>query len=174
MLREYLEAEGVVVLMPGQEHAALLGSAGGMLNVPLKVRRSDLERAQELLVAWDQGEAVAVSEMDADELIDWADAQGPADEVSGGGPYRGGPSIPESTSRRRMKAAFASLFITFGMGHIAVGKPRWGLAFLCAELLGLASVWGIAPGGLQWLIVTAMAGDFLGSQRAIGKDASES
>src|SRR5687767_1073373 len=50
MIKDVLEQDGIVVATPGLQHQALLG---GVIDIVIRVPRSELRRAQQLVAAFD-------------------------------------------------------------------------------------------------------------------------
>jgi hypothetical protein len=53
LVRELLEGAGIAVSTPGLEHRSLLGVLGGYVDIVVRVPSKDLERAKELLAAYE-------------------------------------------------------------------------------------------------------------------------
>jgi hypothetical protein len=142
-LRALLESEDIAVATPGLEHRALLGIAGGYVDIVVRVPNKDLSRAQELL--------------------DSLRASTPPDEAEDDKPEE-----KPRTDRLRRIAVFAACTLTFGCGHFYARRWRSGWIILAVEVIAIAlalalPVFAFSLGGI-------VLADIVGSVGLIGAD----
>lgn len=165
MLVDLLAEEGIVAMVPGNEHNAMMGGLlAGALDVPLKVQAEDAERARAILSALEEYDEV-----------DPQDAAPSAREAAGGGPYRGATE-PEGPAPRKKTVAIAAALVlpgvigAFGSGHFYVRS--WLRGFALLAIAWLCILLGMSGQAWAWLgLLAVVALDIVGALAVIGRDA---
>ncbi len=177
LIRTLLESEGIWVTVPGSAHRGMLGIEGAFLELPVLVRRYDLERAEELIEMMENHDGL-VSGADADGDEDAAEedarrdaapdvgASSPRPSDSRAGPYRA-PIAKRTAPSPRLKriSGFLAIAVTFGAGHWYARETTSGLVITLAQIAALWLAMTVHP----WAIVAVLAlvaYDFVGSMRA--------
>jgi len=147
MIRELLEDEGIVVAVPGLEHRAMLGIAGGYVDIVVRVLASDLERARAIVAALDSADIVPGDDDEVpsdgdDELAREPDRESVTYRES----TRGTVRDPVTFHRSKRIAAFAGLWLPFGGAHLYA--RRYASAAILAFLM-IVSFFAIGLG--VWL-----------------------
>jgi hypothetical protein len=141
-LREMLLSDGIAVSTPGLMHRWLVGFQGAYIEVIVRVRNADRERAERIYEAFrTPASAEEIASLDAEE------------------PH---------TDRLRRVAVFAACTLTFGSGHFYARRWRSGWIILAAQLacLGLAFAWPVFAFALAGIVLA----DVLGSVLSVGAD----
>ena len=180
MIKDVLEQDGIVVATPGLQHQALLGR--GVIDIVLRVPRSDLRRAQELVAAFDSAPIVGEGDDDDHVVGDEAALAGPGviempsgnedDELprhadppatSYRASARGAPLPPvPKLHRSKQIAAYAGVALPFGGAHLyARSYPTAALfaAIMIATLVAIGR--GVFLAVLLPFVVVAL--DVLGA-----------
>lgn len=125
MIRDLLEDEGIVVALPGLEHRALLGVAGGYVDIVVRVPASDLERARAIVAALDSAEIVRDDDDDGlDDEDDDVEREADRDSVTYRESTRGAVRDPVTFHRSKRIAGFAGFWLPLGGAHLYARQYR--------------------------------------------------
>ena len=128
MIRELLESEGIPTSTPGLEHRAMLGVAGGFVEIVALVPRRVLGRAGELVVSLDAAPVVGL-EVDDDPRVEHATAG-----------YRDPARVASTVHGKRRRIAVVASMILPGGAHLYVAEWRSAGIIALVELLALVSI----------------------------------
>lgn len=138
VIRDLLSQEGIPVTVTGLHHNSLLGAAGALIEIPVRLSARHKERAAAIVAAMDDEESVLVDD-DGKPLPCLPIALQPWVErgsIEGAGPYRSAPlgiTVPR-TPRLRRAAAFFSVAIGFGAGHLYARETVTGAILLVTQI----------------------------------------
>lgn len=170
VLEDLLSQEGIPVTITGQHHNALLGAAGFLIEIPIQVPRDRTEEALGIINALDDQSSILVDEHGQPTGIGHLDSEGDfepeGERGDEAGPYRSAPRRRRRPGPPRLKrvAAFLSLAITFGTGHMYAREYGTGFLLLAAEALAWAV--GLREPVFLWAVPACMLVDLVGSLRA--------
>lgn len=156
MWRDLLEQEGIPSQVPGLRHSQALGGilSANVLNVEIRVRVADAERARDLLESLDLGEPIDEEYRDGDS------EPPPRLESDGGkGPYRADarPPAARSGTKSALTSVAVGLCLSFGAAHFYAGEVYSGVALALAQLGALALlVTGQTAGAIALVLVIAI------------------
>ena len=175
-LRTALQAEGIVAVVAGENHAAAMGGLlNSMIALELKVPGRDAERARALIHALDSDQGVSEEELTAAALAAGVD---PDDDIDPRGRRASVNAshvvgLPARLALRRQSAIalFVGTVVPFGSGHAIAGK--WLRAMALAGLSALAMRYvfaGAIKTGMTLLGVSYLL-DAVGAQLALRANA---
>ena len=127
MLEEILREAGIPVHVLGLEQRRLFATVGATSLIQLRVPRSHLAEAEELVQAIEAPDAVL-------------EPVAPPEPPPGAGPYRGATEPREDYGDPRLKRVsfFCALLLTFGTGHFYAREKNTGWLLLLLEAVGFA------------------------------------
>jgi len=174
VIRDVLAQEGITATVPGTHHSALYGAAGSFVELRLQVRAGDADRATDIIAAMDDESSVVVddseeaAELSRVEHVDPGSREGAPGGEPGAGPYRSPPQ-KKRLRRPRLKrvAAFLSVGVTFGTGHLYARETLSGAMLTVAELAALFAA--TTTPVVAWAIPVLMLVDLVGSMRAVDR-----
>lgn len=155
VLRSYLEHHGIHVFVKGENHRSLLGMVGTYIDLGVMVPKSQLEDAQELYAAYQEGhDDVDPPEMRGVHRDQFPDDEDEEDEDEW--------KTEAEQTRARQRSLLAAFIVPLGGAHYSIGAYASGL--LLTGISVYAIVQGLSNPAFLGVWGLAVAMDLIGSR----------